>query len=117
VDNYSSTNLQITPKQFFDDERQGGDYRRLFVNKGWKSVWPKRGYVTRHDDKGVYLRHGYHQADENLVFVVYADIMTIHVGNVKLVDVFCRPLWDETKPPAEGWHIFQAKENENGSAN
>jgi hypothetical protein len=79
----------MTRKQIFDLEwEKNPECRRLFINKGWKSSPETRGYYVRHDENGVCLRAGCFDNDNNLKFVPYEKVFTIHQQNVKVYDYF-----------------------------
>jgi hypothetical protein len=69
----------MTFKDFFDRQ---GDYKRIFVNRGWKSM-KERGYATRYDVDGVYVRSSYYESprQEDLIFVPWSEIKTLSDGS------------------------------------
>ena len=47
------------------------------VNKGWKSMGSKRGYICRVTNDGVYVRDSFYSPGNPEIFVVWDDILTL----------------------------------------
>lgn len=75
--------LEQINKSWLDDR---GVDRRIFINQGWKSMGERRGYLTRHDENGVYVRKYLADRPEGLVFVPYAEVRTVHLCGGKMFD-------------------------------